>query len=327
MRPLHRRKQSALPGRRRPARSGQEREPVVQPGEDLGHGGGPEPGCGQLERQRQAVQLPAHRHDVGCLRRHVGAGLPGPLQEQPGRVVPAQVGLARPGGRYRQRMHPPHDLALHLKHSPAGRQYPQRPGPAQQMIHQLRNTSAEVLAVIQHQQRPGLSQHLGHDVQPGAGRDGRDRARHRPGDRLRPGQRRQVDPPDPAGKTRRERGRQPQRQPGLAGPPGPGQREQPPLPQQIRTPRQIPGPPHERADLGREVAANPQPTIRAPWPGSTLPHPRSVTDHGRSWRARRDRQQPRNQPPGRCAPGWDTAAFSSTWPMFPGSGPGTVPGN
>ena len=303
MRPLHRRQQGALPGRSHPARSGQKREPVVQPGENLGHRRGPEPGRRQLQRQRQPVQLPTHRHHVGRLRPHVRAGLPGPLQEQPGRVVTAQLGFSRPGGRHRQRMHPPHDLALHLEHSPAGGQHPHRPGPAQQTIHQLRHAGAEMLAVIQHQQRPGLAQYLGHDVQPGAGRDGRDGARHRAGDRLRPGQRRQVDPPDPAGEIRCERGRQPQRQPGLAGAPGPGQREQPPLPQQIRAPGQVPGPAHERADLGREVTANPQPAIRAARAGSTLPHPGSVTDQGRSWRARRDRQRPGTHPPGRCAPG------------------------
>ena len=223
-------------------------------------------------------------------------------------------------------MHPPDDLTLDLKHAPAGRQHPQRPGPAQETVEELGNVGAKVLAVVQHQQRLDLAQHIGHGVKAGAGRHQRHGARHRPGDRLPPGQRRQIDPPDPAGKTRRQRARQTQRQPGLAGPACPGQGEQPSLPQQIRAPGQIPGPPHERADLRREVAANRQLGTRPPRTGVMLPHPRSVTDQAGPGEQDLIGADPESatwpMPAGRARP-----CSSTTWPMFPGRGPGIVPGN
>ena len=168
--------------------------------------GGPEPGRRQLQRQRQAVQLPAHRHHVGRLWPHVRASLPGPLQEQPGRVVTAQLGFARSRGRHRQRMHPPHDLPLHLEHSPAGRQHPQRPGPAQANdppAPTRRRPRCSQLSSTSNARASASTSAMMSSPAP-AGTTGMVRATAA-GDRPRPGQRRQVDPPDPAGKTRRER--------------------------------------------------------------------------------------------------------------------------
>src|SRR5207247_5441696 len=71
--------QGLLPGRGVAMPGDQQPEPVVEPGEELVHAQGPDPGRSQLQRQRNSVEPPAQPRDglgVTLIRRKPGADAP-----------------------------------------------------------------------------------------------------------------------------------------------------------------------------------------------------------------------------------------------------------
>jgi hypothetical protein len=102
-------------------------------------------GGGQLDGQRQAVQAAAdgaHRFGVLVAEPKLGPGLAGAGDEQ---LDP--VGLA-------ERRHCPGDLAVDPERLPAGSYHLHRRRRSQQRASDLGSGLHQVLAVIQHQQRP-----------------------------------------------------------------------------------------------------------------------------------------------------------------------------
>ena len=125
-------------------------------------------------RNRAAASSRASGRPSSCRpppRRQVPvASRPGErARRAPGTAGPRRNAAARP--RALARAGPPADAPATRSRPrpralPAGRQHPQRPGPAQETVNQLRHASAEVLAIVQHQQRLHLGQRLGHGVRP-----------------------------------------------------------------------------------------------------------------------------------------------------------------
>jgi hypothetical protein len=116
-------------------------EAVLQAAGDLGHRHHPHPGRGQLDGQRQPVQVAA---DLGHLvggQVGAGAGRPGPLGEQ----------LHRRGqGELREQVH---RLRGEAQRSPTGGEHRQVLGHRDQGADQLGGAAEDVLAVVQDQQR------------------------------------------------------------------------------------------------------------------------------------------------------------------------------
>jgi hypothetical protein len=110
-------------------------------------------GGGQLDRQREAVELPADLGDSATLRRvHRPAHRRGPVQEQGDRIRPTAV----LGERERR----DHEGPLERDHQPgsAGGQHAQARAAGEQALDERGHPVAEVLAVVQHQQRMAVRQ-------------------------------------------------------------------------------------------------------------------------------------------------------------------------
>ena len=162
--PVHGGPQRLLPQRRGPVAGVEQLEPVPQPVGDLLHRQRPDPGRGQLDAQRDAVQRPAqprHRRRVLRRQREPRPGPRGPRREQPDRLVRRQLGAAGAVRRQVKRRHPPHRLAPHPQRLPAGRDDPQPRAPGQQQLHQRGAVADLVLAGIQDQQHVPRAQRLG----------------------------------------------------------------------------------------------------------------------------------------------------------------------
>jgi hypothetical protein len=84
------------------------------------------------------------------------------------------------------------------------------------------------------------------------------RARHPIGHERTVGERRQLDPPHPAGKALRDARRDLPGQPGLAAASRARERHQPRFAEQPRAALEVVGPPHERTQLGRKITRHPQ---------------------------------------------------------------------
>jgi hypothetical protein len=85
---IHHRAQRLVPGHRHPAAAGQQAEPVVQPRRDLLRRHGAQPGRGQLDGQRHAVERaadPGHGGRVGHGDLESGQDRAGALIQQPDR--------------------------------------------------------------------------------------------------------------------------------------------------------------------------------------------------------------------------------------------------
>ena len=137
----------------------QHAETVLQAAGDLGHRHHPDPGRGQLHRQRQPVQVAAHLLDHVGGQVGAGAGRPGPLPEQLDRRRQAQL---------RQQVH---RLRGEAERGTAGGEHPQVLGHRHQGTDQVAGAAQDVLTVVQHQQhRAGTER--GHDAAEQVGRDG-----------------------------------------------------------------------------------------------------------------------------------------------------------
>jgi hypothetical protein len=129
--PVHHRAQRLMPGHRGAAAAGQQLEPVAQPGRDLLGGHGAQPGRGQLDGQRHAVERPAdHGHGGRVVFGDLEAGHhgTGPLGEQADRGGVLHHGpfgrKRRCGGvrRQGQRAYGPQRLAGDVQRLAAGGQ-------------------------------------------------------------------------------------------------------------------------------------------------------------------------------------------------------------
>ena len=257
--PLDRRPQGLLPLQRGAAAPGQQPEALVQPVVQAGQGHRAQPGGGQLDGERHAVQPPAHRHHQpgGLLVSGQADALrSGPVDEQRDCVG----GLWRPGVRIvgsgqRQRRHPVNGLPADAERLAAGGQQMRPRAAPHDQLSGLGTAADQMLAVVQHDQ----------DVLRGQRIDQRlgDRQARLPGDpqrsgnarrhRILVGDRRQLHQPDPVTRPVQQLGGHLQAQPGLAAPPGPGQRDQARGLHQRPDLRPLPAAADEPRQLGREI--------------------------------------------------------------------------
>ncbi len=207
------------------------------------------PGSRQLDRQRHPVEPLADGRDPVPERRIRGCPgrRGGPFDEQRDRLRRA---AAVPG----QRRYGEDPFEGHQQPGPARRQHPHLRAGRQQPFQKRRDTVPDLLAVVQHQERPAFGQCGAHhlvEALPGLladPQDGRDGRRHP----VRTGDRGQVDEPHPVGEPVGRPGRHRQRQPGLAHSTGPDRRDLPMVRQQRGQRGAFTIPPHERRQRLRQ---------------------------------------------------------------------------
>jgi hypothetical protein len=155
-RPVDHGPQRPLPRQARPRPAGQQGEPLIQPGIQLRGRHYPQPGRGQLQGERDAIQPsadPPHQ-----LRGRLVPGQDHPLgRGAVGEQPDGLAGLDCPDivvtGRGAQRGDPVHVLAVDAQRFAAGRQQRQVRAAAQQRVGELGAGIQDVLAVVQdHQQ-------------------------------------------------------------------------------------------------------------------------------------------------------------------------------
>ena len=152
--PLDRCPQRPLPGV--PWRAGgEQREPIVEPREDRGDREHPGASSGELDRQREAVEHPAHRRDllgIGGVDREVPAHGPGPLGEQLHGLAGAEV-VHRGARRWQaERRHGPQHLAGDAERLAAGREDADGRAHAQQVCRECGAGVEDVLAGVEDEQ-------------------------------------------------------------------------------------------------------------------------------------------------------------------------------
>ena len=191
-----------------------------------------DPGRRQFDRQGQPIQLPAD------LRHHAGSRLSqgeartdgcGPLAEQGDGGRRGHVGHGTPlGGGQVQRRQRQLVLIAQMQRRPAGSQHLEGGTAAQQDGHQVSHDGRQVLAVVKNQEEMAGAQDEGQRFDEGpvarVGDAGghRDRRRHLAGI----AQRSQLDQQHPIGEGAGNRIGHRERQPRLADPTGPRQRQE-----------------------------------------------------------------------------------------------------
>ena len=252
--PVEGRAQRLMAARRRAGPAGQYREDVVQALRQLCGRQDPYPRGGQLDRQRQAVQATADLQDRGGVVVGDAERRPdqlGPLFEEADRVRAAQRGRGRRDdgatGRQRQRRDRPAAFSLDAERLAAGGEDRQRRAGDQQPLGEAGHRGGQVLAVVQHDQRPPAGHVRGDRLGGVLSRRVRraELAGHRLADDRGIGGRREFHPADPAGEGVTRDGGGGQRQPRLAGPAGAGQGEQPGGGQFLPHIAQFAGPAHQ----------------------------------------------------------------------------------
>ena len=151
-----------MPGQRGPAAAGEQAEPVGQPRRYLVDGQGAQPGGSQLDRERQAVE-PAHDlDDVGHRRLvddELGPGRGGPVGEQLDRRRCERERHGRSERRHGQRCEHHQRLAGYGQRLAAGRQHGQPRAASQERVDEFRHGVEQVLAVVDHEERPSGGKH------------------------------------------------------------------------------------------------------------------------------------------------------------------------
>ena len=156
--PVERVAQGPLPFGQVTRSGGQHAHPVVEPGQQRLRGQQPDPGGGQLDGQRQAVQPTADLGDgldvaPGQLEaRGLGAG-PGREQADRGVVLERRGVADRAGRRDGKRRHREFVLAAEPEYGPAGHQDHQARARGQQ-VGDDGSTGGHLLEVVQDQQEP-----------------------------------------------------------------------------------------------------------------------------------------------------------------------------
>ena len=263
------------------ASPGQQPEPLIEPGADLRHRQRTQPGRGELQGQRNPVQPHAdrrHRRGVGVVE---GEALPvhqGALGEQLHRLESGQpAGGGQIGGRDGQRGNPEDVLPADAQRLPARDQQTRpRAGP-HHGVGQLGGRAEHVLGVVEDHQQVAVADGVDQGVEHGPSRLLADleHGGHGAGHQFGFGHRRQLDQPHPVAGAIQRLGRHLQRQPGLADPARPGDRDQP-RPARHQRPQlgQLGGPAHETGRLRGQVVAQRrvvQRAQRAEPPGQARP--------------------------------------------------------
>ena len=233
-RPVHHGPQRLLPRQPGPRPAGQQREPLIEPGLQLARRHDPQPGRGQLDRQRDPIQPPADPpgHRGGLLvpgQRHPLRG--GPVRQQPHRLA----GQDRPGvsavARSAHGRHPVDALSADAERLAAGGQQRQVRAAPQQRVGQLRARADHVLTVVQQYQQDSPAHRIHQRVQHRTARllPHPQHVSHRHRDQIRVTQRGKIREPYPVPGAIQQPGRHLQSEPGLARPACAGQRDQPRL--------------------------------------------------------------------------------------------------
>ena len=161
--PLHDRVQRAVTLRHVPRTAAQQREPVAEAPGDLRNRQDPHPCRGQLDGERQPVEVAAQLGHRARRQLHPAPGGPGPLREQLGRGV---------GPELRQCVH---RLRCEPQRGPAGGEHPHVVGGGDQGPYEGRCAPDDLLAVVEDQQRgPGAqrAEDAGHRIGGGVAADG-----------------------------------------------------------------------------------------------------------------------------------------------------------
>ncbi len=264
--PVDHRPQRPVPGQRGAAAAGQQPEPVVQTGRDLPRRQRAQPGRGEFDGQRQAVQPPAdlhHGRHVLAGHREPGPHCGGPVAQQLHRRVRERVVRRRRppvAGAAAARVQRLADDAQRL---PAGGQHAQPRAAAEQFLGEPGGGLDDVFAVVQHDQRLVGGDRLHQAAERVAGRlayrfqrpvPPAERVEHGPRHVRRVGDRRQLDQPRPAGYAVGEPARRHARQPRLARAARPEQGDQPVAGEQPGEPAQVLVAPDEAGERGPQVA-------------------------------------------------------------------------
>ena len=163
------RAQRAVPRQRGPAARGEQPEPVGQPGGELGQRQRAQPGRGQLQGQRHAVQAAHHpQHLVRACRSSTSKpGRTAAARSVNSRTDAARRASSTPSLRAGQRQRAERDqrLAVDRERLAAGRQHPQPGAARQQRCDQVRDGVDQVLAVVHHEQALAAVELVGEHVQ------------------------------------------------------------------------------------------------------------------------------------------------------------------
>ncbi|CAN5532057.1 hypothetical protein BH20ACT10_BH20ACT10_00610 [soil metagenome] len=225
--------------RRGAGAGGEQPQRVVEAGGDLGRRHAPHPRRGELDGERRPFEPPAHFRDRRGVRLHdleAGRGGGSPLREEPRRLR-ARSRLQRRGVRHGHGRNRPYSFTRNSERLAARGENREVRASAEQPLRQPRARLDEMLAVVEEDQAPPVSQsrrklalHLSSGALPDAKHGGR-----LPRDERRIPQRIQLHQPDPVrectpGNSRqtfvaREAPRRLQREPGFAGAADPGERE------------------------------------------------------------------------------------------------------
>ena len=255
--------QGLMPVACRPGVVHQQAEPLVEPLHDLGRRHHAQPRHGELDRQRYAVEAPAEIDDVADVRRvdgEPGVDQAGPLDEQPNRVVPhrsRRIGGAR---RHPQRRNHVDRLAPDPQRLAAGGQHLHLRTTSEDSPHQHRDRVEQVLAVVEHQQRPPGADR-GDDAVDQLGPRRRLHTQHLGdlvGDHVGVGDGGQLDQIGAVGKRLEQLAGGVQREAGLAGTARSGQRDQPVGRQHGPYLGLLGVPAHEARQLPRQLASRPR---------------------------------------------------------------------
>ena len=213
-----------------------------------------------------ARQMRDDRRHGGFVHREPGPDRRGPVAEQPDGRVPGGLGGARAGRRQRQRRHRAQGLAGHAERLPAGGQDAHAGRVGQHPAGQPGHRVDQVLAVVQDQQQPLAGQRVGQPVQRRRGQGAAAVGHPAPprGCRARPAR-----PGSTSSASRTGASGTNQAPSGSSGafsvaasrasrvlpaPPGPGQRDQPGVAEQLADPFQLLFPADEAGQLGGQVA-------------------------------------------------------------------------
>jgi len=142
--------------------AGEQAQPVGQPTGKLGQGEVAQPRGGQLQGEREPVEIPAElRHDRkgGVVEREFRPGAARSVGEQQRRArgpPRAQVVVIRVG--HTQRRDTPDPLPWNTQRLSAGGEQPERAAAAEQAIDEPSDLLSDVLAVVDHQQHVPVHQ-------------------------------------------------------------------------------------------------------------------------------------------------------------------------
>ena len=149
------------------AAAGQQPEPLIEQPGDLGRAQRRDPGGGQLDRQRDPVELlqtSPTAATFAVVSAEVATRGTGPLDEEGHRIAGGGGRHVRVCGRQRQRPQPEHLLPAHAQRLPAGGQDAHPAAAAQDVRGQRRRRVRQVLAVVQDQQQRALGAQELHDA-------------------------------------------------------------------------------------------------------------------------------------------------------------------